>query len=61
VVAQGVESEEIHEALAGLGCDAAQGNHLCRPLTGQELARWLDRRTERSGTAQVVAVRSADG
>ena len=61
VVAQGVESEEIHEALAGLGCDAAQGNHLCGPLTGQELARWLDRRTERPGTASVVAVRSADG
>jgi diguanylate cyclase (GGDEF)-like protein/PAS domain S-box-containing protein len=41
VVAQGVESEEIFDALAGLGCDAAQGNYLCGPLTGEELAVWL--------------------
>jgi len=61
VVAQGVESEEIYEALADLGCDAAQGHHLCGPLTGRELARWLDRRTEEPGTAPVIAVRSADG
>jgi EAL domain-containing protein (putative c-di-GMP-specific phosphodiesterase class I) len=46
VVAQGVESEEIFEALSGLGCDAAQGNYLCGPLTGEELARWLDERGE---------------
>ena len=44
VVAQGVESEEIYDALAGLGCDAAQGNHLCGPLTGDELVRWLVQR-----------------
>jgi len=60
VVAQGVESQEIYDALAGLGCDAAQGNHLCSPLTGSELARWLDRRTEAVDSSPHVAVRSAD-
>jgi diguanylate cyclase (GGDEF)-like protein/PAS domain S-box-containing protein len=44
VVAQGVESEEIYDALAALGCDAVQGNYVCAPLTGEALARWLDRR-----------------
>jgi EAL domain-containing protein (putative c-di-GMP-specific phosphodiesterase class I) len=44
VVAQGVESEEIYDALASLGCDAVQGNYLCGPLTGDELARWLANR-----------------
>jgi EAL domain-containing protein (putative c-di-GMP-specific phosphodiesterase class I) len=44
VVAQGVESEDIYDALAALGCDAVQGNHICGPLTGDDLARWLDGR-----------------
>ncbi|MGE5274295.1 MAG: putative bifunctional diguanylate cyclase/phosphodiesterase [Verrucomicrobiota bacterium] len=60
VVAQGVESEEIFDALAGLGCDAAQGNYLCGPLTGDELVRWLDRRADPVHTTPAVAVSSAD-
>jgi EAL domain-containing protein (putative c-di-GMP-specific phosphodiesterase class I) len=61
VVAQGVESQEIYDALAGLGCDAAQGNHLCDPLTGDELVRWLERRKNADGEPPTITVRSADG
>lgn len=32
VVAEGVESQEILEKLAGLGCDTAQGYHISKPL-----------------------------
>jgi diguanylate cyclase (GGDEF)-like protein/PAS domain S-box-containing protein len=61
VVAQGVESEEIYDALAGLGCDAAQGNYLCGPLTGNELARWLAARHETAETLpEALAARLAD-
>jgi diguanylate cyclase (GGDEF)-like protein len=59
VVAQGVESQAIYEALAELGCDAAQGNYLCGPLTGDELLRWLDGRTV-AAPLEPAAVRSVD-
>jgi len=61
VVAQGVESKEIYDALAGLGCDAVQGNYLCAPLTGEELTQWLARRTDGADSAgTAVTVRAAD-
>jgi diguanylate cyclase (GGDEF)-like protein/PAS domain S-box-containing protein len=61
VVAQGVESEEIYNALVELGCDAVQGNYLCGPLRGDELALWLDRRVDTVATpAQPLAAQSAD-
>jgi EAL domain-containing protein (putative c-di-GMP-specific phosphodiesterase class I) len=61
VVAQGVESEEIYDALAALGCDAVQGNYLCGPLTGDELVRWLAVRQEQAEPPrEALAARSAD-
>jgi EAL domain-containing protein (putative c-di-GMP-specific phosphodiesterase class I) len=61
VVAQGVESEEIFDALAALGCDAVQGNYICGPLTGDELARWLASRTvTESPLLGTLAAESAD-
>jgi diguanylate cyclase len=47
LVAEGVETETALTALAGLGCDVAQGYHLCRPLTADAFDTWC---TERSMT-----------
>jgi diguanylate cyclase len=37
VVAEGVESGELRDALADLGCDLAQGFHLGRPVAAPEI------------------------
>lgn len=39
VVAEGVENQATKEKLAKLGCDAAQGFHMSRPLPPDELTR----------------------
>ncbi|HEX3691082.1 MAG TPA: EAL domain-containing protein [Solirubrobacteraceae bacterium] len=52
VVAEGVETKEIWEALGQLGCDYAQGYFLCKPMAPDELCAWL----EQSGSAQPVAI-----
>ena len=36
VVAEGVESQEVRDYLLELGCDMAQGHHLCRALPAAE-------------------------
>ena len=41
VVAEGVETQEVWDRLAGLGCDTVQGYYLGRPVPPQELAAWL--------------------
>lgn len=41
VVAEGVESQEIHDMLQILGCDAAQGYHIAYPMPAQRLMVWL--------------------
>jgi EAL domain-containing protein (putative c-di-GMP-specific phosphodiesterase class I) len=41
VVAEGVETEEVWDQLALLGCDVAQGYYLARPLPADELTTWL--------------------
>jgi diguanylate cyclase (GGDEF)-like protein len=41
VVAEGVETEQVREQLAGLGCDLAQGFHFSKALPPEEMARWL--------------------
>jgi diguanylate cyclase (GGDEF)-like protein/PAS domain S-box-containing protein len=45
VVAEGVETEEIWEKLAALGCTVAQGHYLSHPVPADELRNWLRRRT----------------
>ena len=41
VVAEGVENQETLNALAGLGCDMAQGYHISRPIPAEALTAWL--------------------
>jgi diguanylate cyclase (GGDEF)-like protein/PAS domain S-box-containing protein len=40
LVAEGVENEEALTALAGLGCDVAQGYHISRPITAAAFDIW---------------------
>lgn len=42
VVAEGVEDKETLDCLIALGCDAAQGHYISRPLPVPELTRWLN-------------------
>jgi len=42
-VAEGVEHAATLRALAGFGCDQAQGYHILRPVPAEELESWLDR------------------
>jgi diguanylate cyclase (GGDEF)-like protein len=41
VIAEGVETKETWDVLVELGCDAAQGYLVTRPLTARQLNRWL--------------------
>jgi len=40
VVAEGVETEEQHLILRGLGCDELQGHLFAKPMTAKALAVW---------------------
>jgi diguanylate cyclase (GGDEF)-like protein len=51
-VAEGVETPEIWNQLASLGCDMAQGYYLTRPVPPQELWAWMEARP-----AQILPVR----
>ncbi|HXY44220.1 MAG TPA: aromatic amino acid lyase [Acidimicrobiales bacterium] len=42
VVAEGVETADVLNRLAGLGCDLAQGFYLSKPVPAGELTGWLD-------------------
>jgi EAL domain-containing protein (putative c-di-GMP-specific phosphodiesterase class I) len=46
VVAEGVEDQATWDVLVALGCDIAQGYYLSRPVSAQDLERWLDERKE---------------
>ena len=41
VVAEGVETPETWDLLTSLGCTAAQGYYLARPVPGADLLAWL--------------------
>jgi len=42
VVAEGVENNDSWDMLTAMGCDAAQGYHISRPLAAGEFSSWLD-------------------
>jgi diguanylate cyclase (GGDEF)-like protein/PAS domain S-box-containing protein len=41
VVAEGIESQSIFSYLRERGCDEGQGYFVCKPLSGHELAIWM--------------------
>jgi diguanylate cyclase (GGDEF)-like protein len=43
VVAEGVEDEATLAALETMGCDIAQGYHMCRPIAAPDLIAWVGR------------------
>jgi len=43
LVAEGVENEQTLTALAGFGCDVAQGFHLSRPISAAAFDQWCAR------------------
>jgi EAL domain-containing protein (putative c-di-GMP-specific phosphodiesterase class I) len=43
VIAEGVESRHVYQRLRQMGCDAAQGYFMCRPMPPEAFARWLRR------------------
>lgn len=51
VVAEGVETEAVREALAGLGCDAIQGYLIARAMPLDELIAFLAAETARATAA----------
>ena len=52
VVAEGIETAEVCERLAAMGCDAGQGYLISRPAPAEELTPWL---AGRVGQASVAA------
>ncbi len=44
VIAEGVEDDATFDALGNLGCDAAQGFSIGRPMPVSEFGAWLNRR-----------------
>ena len=46
LVAEGVETEQVLTALAGFGCDVAQGYHLCRPIPVADFDKWRAERPQ---------------
>jgi diguanylate cyclase (GGDEF)-like protein len=46
VVAEGIETREGWELLAGWGCDEGQGHLLARPMPADKLAAWLRERAQ---------------
>jgi diguanylate cyclase (GGDEF)-like protein len=51
VVAEGVESEDVLQALVELRCGSAQGYFLSRPLPAAELGDWLSSRSTMARTS----------
>lgn len=52
VVAEGVETDEVYEAMCELGCQEVQGFLLARPMTTAVLERWLQH--ERAGVTHYL-------
>jgi predicted signal transduction protein with EAL and GGDEF domain len=59
LVAQGVEHQGTWERLRSLGCGAAQGYHMARPMPADDLEQWYARLNAQEGSpAQMITSRS---
>jgi EAL domain-containing protein (putative c-di-GMP-specific phosphodiesterase class I)/GGDEF domain-containing protein/CheY-like chemotaxis protein len=59
-VAEGVEDEAVLQRLREMGCDAAQGYVIARPMRGPDVFAWVadfKRRLEAADVPQIVATR----
>jgi diguanylate cyclase (GGDEF)-like protein len=56
VTAEGVETENVRDVLARLGCDYAQGFHVGRPVVGAECERYLCPAEPTASAASVIAL-----
>jgi diguanylate cyclase (GGDEF)-like protein len=54
VVAEGVETQEVMDALAALGCDEVQGYFISRPQTCELLKSWFTTSPYKTGLADAV-------
>jgi diguanylate cyclase (GGDEF)-like protein len=52
VIAEGIEHQATLDRLVALGCDAAQGFHICPPLPIDQMTAWLGRRRGCTGPIQ---------
>lgn len=52
VVAEGVETKEVLDTLAALGCDEIQGNFVSQPLAYEALKKWLSTSPYKTGTPE---------
>ena len=53
VVAEGVETKQVLDALAALGCDEIQGHFISQPLAYEPLKNWLSNCPYKAGTPDV--------
>ncbi|SDQ80834.1 EAL domain, c-di-GMP-specific phosphodiesterase class I (or its enzymatically inactive variant) [Pseudomonas sp. UC 17F4] len=51
VVVEGIETDEQRQRLLDMGCTQGQGYWYARPMSGEELVRWLGRAEQRSQRA----------
>lgn len=49
VIAEGVDSPELLETLAAMGCPILQGYHIARPMPAADFVGWLRERSLVSG------------
>ena len=45
-IAEGVEDHDTADLLKEMGCDAIQGYWLAKPMNGDDLLPWMDRRSD---------------
>lgn len=60
VVAEGVETREQYDFLAGCGCDEVQGFLFSRPLPPEHFVRWLRERPDRDPSSTLRLLQGTD-
>ncbi len=56
VIAEGVENREAYDSLMSLGCDMAQGYYISRPVTAEQIVRFIADSTSEFKKTQTGAV-----